>query len=286
MTAKVVSVCNLKGGVGKTTIVMALAEYLAGDTMCGKRVLAIDLDPQSNLTSALMSEEVWEKQFESKKVTLPYLFKDPEYFFDNFLKNQDFIVNKNISNVRNRNSFTCLHLIPSSPKLFEIQEDLPLNYSSINLKPVELIRAIIKPLLKNYDYVLIDCPPNINQVTKSAFFASDACIIPCVPNRMSIHGLDLLLEQIDKFNRYYIHGLKPVGTLISRYNRTIAQTENLNSIITNPFYPQVFKTKILERAKIAETLELSNYLTYKQKYEDSHSSMIELAKEFIQRVGK
>ncbi|WP_277880311.1 MULTISPECIES: ParA family protein [unclassified Calothrix] len=52
MTAKVISICNLKGGVGKTTIVMALAEYLAGDTMYKKRVLAIDLDPQSNLTSA------------------------------------------------------------------------------------------------------------------------------------------------------------------------------------------------------------------------------------------
>lgn len=279
MTAKVVSVCNLKGGVGKTTIVMALAEYLAGDTMYRKRVLAIDLDPQTNLTGALMSEEVWEKQFERRKVTLPYLFKDPEYFLDNF-QHQDFIVKENISNVRNRNSFTCLHLIPSSPALFEIQEELPRDYASINLRPVDLIRKIIKPLLKNYDYVLIDCPPNVNQVTKSAFFASDACIIPCVPNRMSMHGVELVLKQIDKYN------LKPVGTLISRYNRTIAQSENLQSIITNPFYPHVFQTKILERAKIAEGLELSNYLTYRQKYDDSHSSMMELAQEFIQRVCK
>lgn len=119
MTAKVISICNLKGGVGKTTIVMALAEYLAGDTMYKKRVLAIDLDPQSNLTSALMSEEIWEKEFESKKLTLPYLFKDPEYFLEN-VKNENFIVKHNVSNVRNGNSFAHLHLIPSSPRLFEI----------------------------------------------------------------------------------------------------------------------------------------------------------------------
>ncbi|MEH1998365.1 MAG: ParA family protein [Nostoc sp.] len=285
MTAKVISICNLKGGVGKTTIVMALTEYLAGDTMYKKRVLAIDLDPQSNLTSALMSEEVWEKEFESKKLTLPYLFKDPEYFLEN-VKSENFIVKHNVSNVRNRNSFAHLHLIPSSPRLFEIQEDLPSGYYSCNLKPVELLRTILKPLLNNYDYILIDCAPNINTVVKSAFLASNACIIPCVPNRMSIHGLELLLEHIEKFNRDYVHKLKAVGTLISRYNRTIAQTEQLNSIIVNPFYPPVFETKILERAKIAEGLELSNYLTYRQKYDDSHDSMVKLAKEFIQRVGR
>lgn len=285
MTAKVISICNLKGGVGKTTIVMALAEYLAGDTMYKKRVLAIDLDPQSNLTSALMSEEVWEKEFNNRGLTLPFLFKNPEYFLDS-AKNEKFIAKENISNVRNRNSFSHLHLIPSSPRLFEFQEDLPAGYYSLNLKPVELLRTILKPLLNNYDYILIDCAPNINTIVKSAFLASHACIIPCVPNRMSIHGLDLLLEHIEKFNRDYVHNLKAVGTLISRYNRTIAQSENLNSIIVNPFYPPVFETKILERAKIAEGLELNNYLTYKQKYDDSHESMVKLTKEFIQRVGR
>lgn len=285
MTAKVISICNLKGGVGKTTIVMALAEYLAGDTMYKKRVLAIDLDPQSNLTSALMSEEVWEKEFNNRGLTLPFLFKNPEYFLDS-AKNEKFIAKHNISNVRNRNSFSHLHLIPSSPRLFEFQEDLPAGYYSLKLKPVELLRTILKPLLDNYDYILIDCAPNINTIVKSAFLASHACIIPCVPNRMSIHGLDLLLEHIEKFNRDYVHNLKAVGTLISRYNRTIAQTEHLNSIIVDPFYPPVFETKILERAKIAEGLELSNYLTYKQKYDDSHDSMVKLTKEFIQRVGR
>ncbi len=285
MTAKVISICNLKGGVGKTTIVMALAEYLAGDTMYKKRVLAIDLDPQSNLTSALMSEEVWEKEFNNRGLTLPFLFKNPEYFLED-AKNESFIAKYNISNVRNRNSFSQLHLIPSSPKLFEIQEDLPSSYYSCNLKPVDLLRTILKPLLNNYDYILIDCAPNINRIVKSAFLASDACIIPCVPNRMSIYGLELLLEHIEKFNRDYVHNLKLVGTLISRYNRTIAQTENLNSIIVNPFYPPVFETKILERAKIELGLELSNYLTYRQKYDDSHDSMVKLAKEFIQRVGR
>ncbi|HLO85104.1 MAG TPA: ParA family protein [Nostocaceae cyanobacterium] len=285
MTAKVVSICNLKGGVGKTTIVMALAEYLAGDTMFSKRVLAIDLDPQSNLTSALMSEEIWEKQFESRKATIPYLFKDPESFLDNF-KNEEFIVKQNVSNVRNRNSFNSLHLIPSSPKLFEVQEDLPTGYYSINLKPIDLLRTLLKPLLKKYDYILVDCPPNVNKVIKSAFLASDGFIMPCVPNKMSIHGLDLLLNHIDNIDREYGHNIKPIGTLISRFNRTKDQVENFNFIKDNPFYPSVFKTIILEKAKIAASSDFTKYLTYIQKYDDSHDLMQQLAKEFIQKVGK
>lgn len=276
MAAKVISVCNLKGGVGKTTLVMALAEYLAGDTMYGKRVLTIDLDPQTNLTTALMAEEIWEWQYNNRRLTLPYLFKNVDFFVNNGNYHK-FIVKEEVSNVRNKNSFNCLHLIPSSPGLFEVQEYLPES-------SVAILRQILNPLLGEYDYILIDCPPSINNIIKSAFYASDFCIIPCVPSRMSIHGLELLLEQIEKFNKDYEHNLKPVGTLISRYNGTVSQTHNLNFIIVNPFFPPTFYTKIPERAKIAESLDFSMQLTYKQKYGECHESMVNLTKEFMQRV--
>jgi chromosome partitioning protein len=277
MTAKVISVCNLKGGVGKTTIVMALSEYLAGDTMYGQRVLAIDLDPQCNLTTALMSEQVWEWQYNYRGLTLPFLFKNADHFLSNG-NYQKFIVKEEVSNVRNKNSFNCLHLIPSSSNLFELQEDFPET-------SVAILRQLINPLLTEYDYILIDCPPSINNIIKSAFYASDYCIIPCVPSRMSIHGLELLLKQIEKFNQDYQHDLNPIGTLISRYNGTVSQTQNLNFIIVNPFFPPTFSNKIPERAKIAESLDFSMQLTYKQKYGDIHDVMLKLTKEFIQRLN-
>jgi chromosome partitioning protein len=285
MKAKVVCISNLKGGVSKTTLVMALAEYLSGDTAESKRVLAIDLDPQSNLTSALMPEDIWGRQFESKGLTLPYLFKNPDFFLDTY-QNDEFIVKSSISNVRKGNSFNCLHLIPSSPVLFEIQEYLPRdNYPLTTLKPVNLLQEILQPLLSKYDYILIDCPPTLNQVIKSAFLASHYCIIPCVPNQMSIHGLDLVLKHIDKFNNANQHNLKPLGIIISRFNGTLAQTECMNFIKGNPFFPEVFQTKIPEKAKVREALDFSNQLTYKQKYADSHYVMSQLAQEFIQKVG-
>jgi chromosome partitioning protein len=276
MTAKVISVCNLKGGVGKTTLVMALAEYLAGDTIYAKRILAIDLDPQSNLTSALMSEEVWEWQYNQKGLTLPFLLKNADYFLEKG-NNENFIVKDEVSNVRNKNSFNRLHLIPSSPRLFEVHEYLPAN-------AVGILHNIINPLLENYDYILIDCPPSINNMIKSAFYASDFCLIPCVPSRMSIHGLEILLEQITQFKKDYEHKISPIGTLISRYDGTVSQTNNLNFIIVNPFFPPTFATRIPERAKIAQCLDFNDKLTYKQKYGDAHEVMIELAKEFMNKV--
>lgn len=288
MTAKVVCVCNLKGGVGKTTLVMALAEYLAGDTQYQKRVLVIDLDPQTNLTHALMSEDIWGRQFERRKLTLPYLFKNPEDFLEQ-ASNENFIVKQGISNVRKNNSFNCLHLMPSSPILFEIQEELPEGfYYKINLKPIQLIRVITKPILKKYDYILIDCPPNLNKVIKSALLASDFCIMPCVPNPMSILGLRLILTHIRKLNQENGHNLKAAGTLISRYSvNQKSHNHWVEYIINNRDLPLTFKAKIPERARLAEgsDFESNDKFTYKQKYGDLHDSMINLAQEFINRVG-
>ena len=284
MTAKVVSVCNLKGGVGKTTLVMALAEYLASDTMFRRRVLAVDLDPQSNLTHAMMDENTWEHQFESQKLTLPYLFENPIDFLDDY--DDEFIVKSCVSNVRSNNTFSCLHLIPSSPRLFETQDELPsIYFHALNLKPVHLLRRILKPFLNNYDYILIDCPPSLNNIVKSAFLISNFCLVPCVPNKMSILGLELILKHVHKFNDDHKHNLKTVGIVISRYNGTLAQRERLNSITENPFYPKVFETKIPEKARVAESIDFTQQMTHKQKYGDAHEIMKELAQEFIRKVG-
>ncbi|MFB2645601.1 ParA family protein [Raphidiopsis sp. BLCC-F218] len=276
MTAKVISICNLKGGVGKTTLVMTLAEYLAGDTIYDKRVLLIDLDPQTNLTSAMMSEDVWEWEYDQKGLTLPFLLKNVDYFLEKPHSTR-FIVQDQVSNVRNKNSFNCLHLIPSSPRLFDVQEYLPAN-------AVAILHNILTPLKEKYDYVLIDCPPSINNVIKSAFYASDFCLIPCVPSRMSIHGLELLLEKLRLFKKEYDHHITPMGTIISRYNGTSSHAHNLNFITVNPLLPPTFTIKIPERSKISEGLDFEQQLTYKQKYGDVHETMIALAKEFMYRV--
>lgn len=284
MVAKVISISNLKGGVGKTTLTMALAEYLAGN-LWDKRVLAIDLDPQSNLTHAMMIEDIWLHQFENRGLTLPYLFKNSKDFLSK-IDPDNFIVKTLVSNVRNNNSFNCLHLIPSSPVMFEIQDDLPLAYLQNNLNPLDVFQYLLKPLLTNYDYILIDCPPNLNNIIKGAFAISDFCLIPCVANRMSTFGLDLILKRVERVNKEYRHHLKILGIVISRYNGTFSQNEELNKIRDKDSYPEVFESKIPEKAKVAESLYSLNQMTYKQKYGDAHEIMKSLTQEFIQKVGE
>lgn len=283
MVAKVVCISNLKGGVGKTTLTMALAEYLAGD-IYSKRVLVIDLDPQCNLTSALMNEDIWE-EFENKCLTIPYLFQHPDLFLKRY-KDNEFIAKSGISSLRKNCSFKCLHFIPNSARMFEVQENLiNQNYFFSSLKPVNLLQELLKPLLSKYDYILIDCPPTLNHIIRSAFLASDFCLIPCVPNKMSIHGLELVLEHIEKSNKIHGHNLKALGIIISRYNGTSAQTASIKFIKENPLFPEVFDAEIRERSKIAQALDYGGQVTYKQKYGESHDDMSALANEFIQKVG-
>jgi chromosome partitioning protein len=82
MTAKVISICNLKGGVTKTTLVIPLVEYLVGDTMYNKRVFVIDLDAQISLNNSMFSEDVWQWQYNNRGLRLPFLFHKGEYFLE------------------------------------------------------------------------------------------------------------------------------------------------------------------------------------------------------------
>ncbi|TAL47167.1 hypothetical protein EPN87_03650, partial [archaeon] len=116
---KIISTINLKGGVGKTSMTVALAEFLAHEH--NKKVLLIDLDPQTNATISLIDEKTW-LQKDNNGETLAQLFKDKLEKTDKFNINNAII--KNVSNLGG--GIENLDLLPSSLKLIEIQDSLPL----------------------------------------------------------------------------------------------------------------------------------------------------------------
>src|SRR5262249_47045371 len=152
----VISMINLKGGVAKTTTTVALAQLL--DVEFSKRVLIIDLDPQTNATVMLIGDKKW-RELNQKEYTVARLFEDAisgERKFD-----LEATLQKRVGAV---NDSRRVDLIPSSLDLIDIQDRLSQMDSGKfhALTPIEVLRRALRPLTEDdhYDFILVDCPPS------------------------------------------------------------------------------------------------------------------------------
>ena len=213
---KIVSVINYKGGVGKTTLTANLAAELASR---GKRILALDMDAQCSLTFSFVTPDHWQsvlggEQGEAEDRTI-------KKWFDGIVDDEaevvplDDLVLRDLKVGRHLGDRGgCLHLIPSHLGLINIDLDLAYMLSGVAPSRLHQRRARVYGQLRshlnayataaNYDYVLIDCPPNFNIVTKNAIVASDQIVIPAKPDYLSTLGIDYLLRSlgalVEEFN--------------------------------------------------------------------------------------
>jgi chromosome partitioning protein len=193
MATHVLSFINLKGGVAKTTTAVGVAEMLAEKHR--KRVLVIDLDPQTNATVTLIKEEKWAELDRSGR-TVAQLFMDkmnphlpPRFDIKQAITHQVSTINDGIAR---------LDLLPSSIQLISIQDRLPMiamlnNYA---LKPIDILKDALDPVLERYDYVVIDCPPSLGDITKNGLRISTGYIIPTIPDILSTWGIYQIVENI------------------------------------------------------------------------------------------
>lgn len=200
---KVISVINYKGGVGKTTLTSNLSAELANR---GYKVLMIDLDPQTSLTFSFLKPEEWIDDY-ADNCTIKNWFKKPKKKKINFndliikLPKFDYLEGE-------------LHLISSHLELINIDLELATNLSGANLNQAKQnFLKVHRTLLKGieelddyYDFVIIDCPPNFNIVTKNAIVASDNILIPAKPDYLSTLGIDYLIRSVNNlindYNQY------------------------------------------------------------------------------------
>lgn len=287
--ATVVSIINLKGGVGKTTLTVALAEFMVMEYEL--RVLVIDTDPQTNATIALIGEDSWEEQNQQGN-TLYQLFKD--HLDDTALFNLNESIVRPTSNLMG--GLDDLHLLPSSLDFVQIQDRL-INIGAISLiKPIDVLFNELNNHLDDYDLVLIDCPPNLGIVTQNALNISDNYLIPVIPDRMSTYGVPQILESVKSFGKKAGHRVEPLGIVISmyrsnvaRHNATIQQLE-ANARVKAGF-PRIFDARIPLGAKISDATDYDapGINTLKQKYGWSGSNSFEafsaLAEEFYDYAG-
>ena len=284
---KIISLINLKGGVGKTTTCLALADILACEYKY--KVLVIDLDPQTNITVSLIHQDEWEKR-DRKGLTLKQLFLDAQSG-DSTFDPQKAIV-KNVSNVKG--GIKGLDLLPSSLGLIEMQDRIALiaSTSFYTVKPTEILKKSIEPLLFEYDFVLVDCPPNLGTVTLNGIFISDCYIIPTIPDILSTYGIPQIISKVSQFAGKEELKIKPLGILITKYNKksilhdkTIATLES--KYVNDKSFPKVFDTRIpltVKAEEAADYNEVPNTLKQKYGYQGLDRIFMKLVEEIHQYV--
>jgi chromosome partitioning protein len=225
--ARVIAVCNQKGGVGKTTTSVNLAAYLA---LAGKRVLLVDFDPQANASSALgnnpltldrsvyhgilQQAEAWE------------LIKPSEIF--NY------------------------HYIPSAPHLAGALVEL------VTVPAREYyLRQFLQYVRHKYDYILIDLPPSLSLLTVNGLIASDEVIIPVQAEYYSLEGLGQLLETVGLIRENLGHDLQVAGALLTMYDRRERLSKEIGRDLRAHFPHPVYETEIPRCVSLAEAPSFS-----------------------------
>lgn len=219
--AKVIAITNQKGGVGKTTTCSALCGALIE---MGNRVLAVDLDPQGNLSFSLGVE-----------------VEDNFTIYDVMKGNceiNEAIVHGEVCDV-----------VPSNILL----SGLELEMTGVGREYV--LREQLTGIKKNYDYIILDTPPALSVLTINAYTASDELVIPMLCEILSLQGIAQLRQTIFAVKRYYNKGLCVRGILLNKYNPRYTLTkevEELAGVIAEQLDTTIFNAKISAGVSIAE----------------------------------
>ena len=217
---RVISIVNQKGGCGKTTTAVNLSDCLA---LHHKRVLLIDLDPQSNATLALGIEDadVGENIYDALcgKTAIQNIIREP---------------------------FINLYLAPSRITLSAAEQFL-----SGNEGREKVLAALIEPIKNNYDFIIIDCPPSMGLLTFNALMASTEAIIPIEPSSFSMQGLGRLLGTIELMQEQCEHKIS-YRALTTIFDRRTKFSWEIIEEIKRHFGERMFSTKIHASVRLKE----------------------------------
>ena len=202
---EVLSVINYKGGVGKTTLTANIAGELA---YRGYDVLMIDLDPQASLTFSFIDPEKWRKDVAPSKTIKNWFSTNKKIKSKNF--NQLIISPEAVNDALDGRG--TLDLVSSHLELINVDMELAADLGGSSVKQfaeknINVLRRLKDGLnqipQEAYDYIIIDCPPNFNIVTKCAIVASDYVLIPAKPDYLSTMGIDYLKASVVKLVEEY-----------------------------------------------------------------------------------
>lgn len=251
----IMSIVNQKGGVGKTTTAVNLATAFAA-TSC--KTLLVDLDPQGNASTSFGINQ------EDREKTSYALFWG-----------------KKIENLIIRSEVSSLDIIPSNVDLAAVEVEL------VNVASREFVlKQLLRNYTKEYDYIIIDCPPSLGLLTLNALIACDQILIPMQCEFLALEGLSHLLKTINLIKKKLNPELLIQGILLTMYDRRNRVTEAIERDVRECMKGLVFDTVIPRNIRISEAPSYGKpVMLYDHKCLGSLAYM-HLAKEIFERLRR
>ncbi|WP_280763959.1 ParA family protein [Prescottella agglutinans] len=254
--ARIIAMCNQKGGVGKTTSTINLGASLAEQ---GRRVLLVDLDPQGALSAGL-----------------GVAHHDLELTVHNLL-----VERTSIDDVLMRTRIEGLDLLPSNIDLSAAEIQLVTEVGR-----EQTLGRVLHPVLDRYDYVLIDCQPSLGLLTVNALACADSVIIPMECEFFSLRGLALLNDTVDKVRDRLNPRLSLEGIVVTMFDSRTLHAREVMSRVVEVFGDLVYDTVINRTVRFPETSVAGEPITTWAPKSGGAEAYRALAREVIHRCAR
>jgi chromosome partitioning protein len=250
---RVFAITNQKGGVGKTTTAVNLGAYLA---VLGKKVLVLDNDPQGNATSGLGL-----KKSEIKQCIYDVLISEVPV--------EEVILPTQVPN---------LEAVPATIRLAGAEAELV-----GMMARDQRLRRSIEPVRNCYDYILIDCPPSLGNLTLNALAAADAVVVPIQCEYYALEGLSQLMKTLQLVQKYSNPTLTVEGVILTMYDPRTNLSQQVAEEVRNHFQDKVYNVVIPRNIRLSEAPSHGLPINLYDNRSKGAESYFDLAKEVINR---
>lgn len=252
--ARVISIVNQKGGVGKTTTAVNLGAYLAE---LGKFVLIVDLDPQANATSGL---------------GIDHRALDQGVY-------EAILGNVRMADIVQPTAHECFRVAPATTAL-----------AGLNIELVELerrehkLREAILEIRNDYDFILIDCPPTLGLITLNGIVAGDEILIPVQAEYYALEGLGQLLETVQLVKERIRPEIDVLGAVLTMYDGRTKLSDDVLQELYKYFPNNIFRAVIPRNVRLAEAPSFGRTIVHFDGASKGAKAYERLARELIERT--